>query len=55
MRAIEFREFGDPSQLKLVERPDPRPAESGLRNIICSLQHMICMTYYKNEVGSRIP
>jgi NADPH:quinone reductase len=23
MRALEFREFGEPSVLKLVERPDP--------------------------------
>jgi NADPH:quinone reductase len=28
MRAIEFREFGDPSHLHLVERPDPQAAGS---------------------------
>ncbi len=28
MRAIEFREFGDPSVLHLVERPDPPATES---------------------------
>jgi NADPH:quinone reductase-like Zn-dependent oxidoreductase len=28
MRAIEFRQFGDPSQLHLVERPDPHATDS---------------------------
>jgi NADPH:quinone reductase-like Zn-dependent oxidoreductase len=28
MRAIEFREFGDPSQLHLVDRPDPHATDS---------------------------
>ena len=28
MRAIEFREFGDLSQLQLVDRPEPRPSET---------------------------
>jgi NADPH:quinone reductase-like Zn-dependent oxidoreductase len=28
MRAIEFRQFGDPSQLHLVDRPDPHASES---------------------------
>jgi NADPH2:quinone reductase len=28
MRVIEFREFGDPSQLHLVERPDPQASDS---------------------------
>jgi NADPH:quinone reductase-like Zn-dependent oxidoreductase len=28
MRAIEFRQFGDPSQLHLVERPDPHADDS---------------------------
>jgi NADPH:quinone reductase-like Zn-dependent oxidoreductase len=28
MRAIEFREFGDPSQLHVVERPDPHATDS---------------------------
>lgn len=28
MRAIEFRQFGDPSQLQLVERPDPHATDS---------------------------
>lgn len=28
MRAVEFRSFGDPSQLHLVDRPDPHAGES---------------------------
>src|SRR5580700_5071955 len=28
MRAIEFRQYGDPSVLQLVERPDPRAGDS---------------------------
>jgi NADPH:quinone reductase-like Zn-dependent oxidoreductase len=28
MRAIEFRQFGDPSQLHLAERPDPHASDS---------------------------